>query len=79
MPLDVELATQSLLREAGELRHNAYLSIRQVGTALGLQSHGNLSALEQGRTIPRLDRFIALLDVYGYTLEIVPQKKDGPE
>lgn len=78
MAIDALETAQALLQQTGELRQQAYLSIRQVSAALGHQSHGNLSAIEQGRTIPRLDRFIALLDVYGYTIEIVPKKETDP-
>ena len=57
---------QRLISEMTELREE-----NQVSETLGLQSHGNLTLIEQGKSIPRLDRFLRILSVYGYTLDIV--------
>ena len=62
---------QRLISEMTELREENRLSQNQVSETLGLQSHGNLTLIEQGKSIPRLDRFLRILSVYGYTLDII--------
>lgn len=62
---------EKLIEKTAELRRENYLSQKQVCEILGLSSHGNITMIEQGKTIPRVDRLLKILSVYGYTLEIV--------
>lgn len=76
VPLDERNAFVSeelrrLAREMTELREDEHLSQSKVSSTLGLHSHGNLTLIEQGKTIPRLDRMLKILSVYGCTLDIV--------
>lgn len=63
-----------LIDEATQLRKNAWLSHRELCETLGLSSHGNITMIENHKTIPRLDRFLRILSALGYTLKIVPKK-----
>lgn len=74
-----EMKAQELIKECGDLREQAFLSQKQVSQQLGLTSHGNLTLIEQGKTIPRLDRFLRILSVYGYTLEITKKDKGAED
>lgn len=62
---------EKIIRRTTELRQENYLSQKQVCEILGLTSHGNLTMIEQGKTIPKVNRLLKILSVYGYTLEIV--------
>lgn len=64
-----------LIAQVKEIREKNYLSQTKVASAMGLTSHSSLVSMENFHVIPRLDKFLALLSVYGYTLEIV--KKDA--
>ena len=66
--------TEGLVNEAVHLREEALLSQKQVATILGLSSHGSVNAIETKKTVPRLDTFLKLLAVYGYTLKVVPDE-----
>lgn len=61
----------ALVKKAVDLRQENFFSQQQVCEKMGLRSHGSLAMIEQGKTIPKLDTFVRLLSVYGYTLEIV--------
>ena len=63
-----------LIEEAISLRTAAHLSQKQVATALGFNSNGNIPLIEKGRSIPGLDKFLRILSVYGYTLKIIPKE-----
>ena len=67
----VEEELRRLSREMTELREDEQLSQNKVSSILGLHSHGNLTLIEQGKNIPRLDRMLKILSVYGCTLNIV--------
>ena len=69
-----ERKTTEIVQKAVELRKENYLSQAQVSELLGLKSHGNITLVEQGKTIPGLDRILRILAIYGYTLEVVPLK-----
>lgn len=66
---------QELIDKATELRRKTLLSQKQVAEQLGLNSHGTVTQMEQGRGTPRLETFLRILSVYGYTLKIVPKDK----
>lgn len=59
-----------LVEEAAALRESNFLSQREVSEALGLASHGNLASIESHKAVPRLDSFLRILSVMGYTLTI---------
>ena len=67
---------RELVEESVALRNQSFFSQKQVSEALGLNSHGNITIIETGKSIPRLDRFLRLLAVYGYTLKIVPRNPE---
>lgn len=67
--------TEELISQAVRLREESYLSQSDVSTILGIKSHGGLSRIEKNKVAPGLDRFIKILSVYGYTLEIVEKEK----
>ena len=68
-----------IIQKAVELRKESYLSQAQVSELLGLKSHGNITLIEQGKSIPGLDRILRILAVYGYTLDVVPIKEKEKE
>ena len=63
-----------IVDQATDLRNKQILSQREVAKMLGMTSHGNITMIEQHKTIPRLDNFLRLLSVYGYTLQVVPKE-----
>lgn len=67
-----------LLSQFSTLRKESLLSQRELSEVMGLKSHGNITLIEQGKSVPRLDRFLKLLAVFGFTLKIVPlDEKSG--
>lgn len=69
-----ETKCAELVDEATKLREEVWLSQRDVSEAMGLSSHGNLALIERHKSIPRLNGFLRILSVLGYTLKIVPKK-----
>ena len=62
--------TQRLIHEMVSIRKESYLSQKELSELMGLSSHGNITLIEQGKSSPRLDRFLKILGAMGYTLEI---------
>ena len=62
--------TQRLIREMVSIRKDSYLSQKELAELMGLNSHGNITLIEQGKSSPRLDRFLKILGAMGYTLAI---------
>lgn len=69
---------EDLVKEAVHLREANYMSQADVASLLGLKGHGGLSDIETLKIRPRLDSFLKILSVYGYTLEIVPKREKSP-
>lgn len=61
---------QRLIAQMTEIRKESYLSQKELASMMGLSSHGNITLIEQGKSYPRLDRFLKILGALGYTLEI---------
>jgi len=62
-----------LVDQASTLRQENWFSQRDVGEILDMKSHSSIAIIEQHKAIPRLDKFLRMLSVYGYTLKIVPK------
>lgn len=64
-----------LIEKSVDLRNAAHLSQKQVAEVLGFRSNGNIPLIETEKSVPGLDKFLKILSVYGYTLEIVQKEK----
>lgn len=62
-----------LIEKAASLRNESHLSQKQVADILGFRSNGNIPLIETEKSMPGLDKFLKILSVYGYTLDIVPK------
>ena len=71
----IQAEASALVDQAVRLREESLLSQKQVATLLGLSSHGSTNAIETKKAMPRLDTFLRLLSVYGYTLQLVPDNE----
>ena len=60
-----------LVDEAVCIRNETCLSQRDISDILGMSSHANIVQIENHKTVPRLDNFLRILSVLGYTLKIV--------
>ena len=60
----------SIIEQAASLRKDLLISQKSVSEMIGLSTHGNLTLIEQKKVIPRLDRMLRILSVYGYTLKV---------
>ena len=68
---EAEKRTVELANDLAGIRKSLYLTQTQVSDSLGKTTHANLSKIEQGKTIPRLDHLLRILSVYGYTIKFI--------
>ena len=70
------MTSNELIEDYNRLRREKKLSIKSVAEKSEMP-YANAYKISQSKTVPRLDTFIRMLSVMGYSLQIIPSAKDS--